>query len=98
MFHFWTGEKRFNPWSSYSRKKADRFCTFGGSIQSTFPFICLLIINEYSKSCLHYLEFVQNEPVDVISDADESMSGNSPSSPTSGTAEDGGISQDYDTY
>ena len=53
---------------------------------------CLLIINEYSKSCLHYLEFVQNEPVDVISDADESMSGNSPSSPTSETAEDGGIS------
>ncbi|XP_050251174.1 probable ubiquitin-like-specific protease 2B isoform X5 [Quercus robur] len=31
----------------------------------------------------------KNEPVDVISDADESMSGNSPSSPTSETAEDG---------
>ncbi|KAK9997759.1 hypothetical protein SO802_022445 [Lithocarpus litseifolius] len=30
-----------------------------------------------------------NEPVDVISDADESMSGNSPSSPTSETVEDG---------
>ncbi|KAF3971118.1 hypothetical protein CMV_005247 [Castanea mollissima] len=32
---------------------------------------------------------LENEPVDVISDADESMSGNSPSSPTSETAEDG---------
>uniref|UniRef100_A0A2N9FA67 Ubiquitin-like protease family profile domain-containing protein n=1 Tax=Fagus sylvatica TaxID=28930 RepID=A0A2N9FA67_FAGSY len=31
----------------------------------------------------------KNEPVDVISDADESMSGNSLSSPTSETAEDG---------
>ncbi|KAK9994292.1 hypothetical protein SO802_023995 [Lithocarpus litseifolius] len=31
----------------------------------------------------------KNESVDVISDADESMSGNSPSSPTSETAEDG---------
>lgn len=40
---------------------------------------------------LLFLEFLQNEPVDVVSDADESMNGNSPSSPTSEIADDSGI-------
>lgn len=47
--------------------------------------------NEYSNLCLLFLELLQNEPVDVVSDTDESMNGNSPSSPTSEIADDGGI-------
>lgn len=47
--------------------------------------------NEYPKFCLHRLQFLQNEPDDEVSDADESMNGDTPSSPTSEIADDGGI-------
>lgn len=41
---------------------------------------------------------LQNEPVDVVSEADESMNGNTASSPTSEMADDGGIFAEDSQY
>lgn len=48
------------------------------------------VSNLACKVNLKVLEFVQNEPVDMTSDVDQSMNESSPSSPASGMAEDDG--------